>query len=102
MCRGMSDEDLKTYKLRREPESYNYIKCTETWEQDKMSNKEWYDEVYQSMKNMDFSDEELYGIFAMTAVSLLLGEIEIDDSEFDPDEPIEKGKLCKIKNRDVG
>ena len=30
---------------------------------------------------MKFSDEELHGIWSMTAAALLLGELEVDDSK---------------------
>jgi len=33
------------------------------------------------MIDMKFSDEELHGIWSMTAAALLLGELEVDDSK---------------------
>lgn len=54
------------------------------------------------MIDMKFSEEELHGIWSMTAAALLLGELEVDDSKWNSNSKPEDGKTCKIKNKAAG
>ena len=60
-----------------------------------------FEEVWTCLNNMQFTKEELTGVFAMTSAALLLGELDIDDSNCNPDKLPEDGLLCCFSNRDI-
>jgi len=55
-----------------------------------MSNAEWFGIIEKSLIDMQFTEDEMDAIWSMTSASLLIGEIEIDDSNYDGNAGFEK------------
>jgi myosin-5 len=96
MCRFMPNNMKSQYKLLDKDgvcrmESFNYLNQSSIYETPKVNDKEFYDDVEKSFKDLDFSPGQQDAIWRMLASILHLGNLRIDESTYE-----EGSKACRI------
>jgi myosin heavy subunit len=80
---GASEDFLKTLGMTKDFRSYNYLKNTFLETLKTVDDKECFDDCANSFKKMEFTSGEINAVWAYTASSLHLGNLEFDGSKFD-------------------
>lgn len=101
MCRFMPNNLKAQYKLLDKDgvckmEHFNYLNQSSIYETPKVNDKEFYEDVEKSFKDLDFSHGQQDGIWRMLASVLHLGNLRIDESTYE-----EGSKACKIFRDDT-
>ena len=95
-CRFASKEDIIKYKLNNsgsecDMKKFFYLNQSGVYSTPKVDDKEFYDDVCNSLKNLQFTEGEQDAIWRQIAAVLWLGNVKRDDSTY------EEGKSsCKI------
>ncbi|CAI2359384.1 unnamed protein product [Moneuplotes crassus] len=102
LIKGADLEMLKQLRLTVDDERpdytmFNYLREGTDFPDDTvLDDKALYDELIQVFKDLNFTDEEQYGVWRTVAACLKIGEIEFSEENFD-----ESGVPCDITNKNI-
>ena len=96
LCKFAPKEQLKKYKLLNDDgicnmSKFNYLNQSAIYETPKINDEEFYDDVIKSFRDLDFTPEQIDGIWRILAAVLYMGNFKVDESNYE-----EGSKGCKI------